>query len=88
MTVATAAARRRFATVSDRAADTFERALPGLKKFGVGALWGVGLFLIAAYAMGHIAGLLGVPVPQASTSDLRAAAAQYAPFLEEVSDDH
>ena len=38
--------------------------------------------------MGHFAGLFGVPVPQANTDDLRAAAAQYAPFLEEVSDDH
>lgn len=87
MTIVTAA-RGRFATASQRAADAFERALPGLKKFGKGAAWGTPLFFLAAYAMGHFAGLLGVPVPQANTDDLRAAAAQYAPFLEEVSDDH
>ncbi len=81
-------ARARFASVSRASADAFERALPGLKKFGKGAAWGTPLFFLAAYAMGHFAGLLGVPVPQANTDDLRAAAAQYAPFLEEVSDDN
>lgn len=81
-------ARARFASVSQASADAFERSIPQLKKFGKGAACGSALFLVAAYAMGHFAGLLGVPVPQASTSDLQAAAAQYAPFLEEVSDDH
>jgi len=81
-------ARGRFAAASQRAADAFERAIPLLKRFGKGALCAAALFPVCAYAMGHVAGLVGVPAPQVSTSDLRAAAGQYAPFLEEVSDDH
>lgn len=81
-------ARGRFAAVSQAAANGFERAIPGLKKFGKGALCAAALFPVCAYAMGYVAGVVGVPVPQANTSDLQAAASQYAPFLEEVSDDH
>lgn len=48
----------------------FERSLPGLRKFGKGALCATPLFFIGTVALGFFASFFGVPVPQVDTTDL------------------
>ena len=65
-----------------RIGDGIERSIPSLKKFGKGAGVAAFLFPIAAFAMGYIAGLYGLPVPQADASGLQSFASSYVPFIE------
>ncbi len=58
-----------------------ERAIPGLKKFGKGALCAAALFPVAAYVMGYAAGIYGVATPQVDTSGLQTAMSAYVPWM-------
>jgi hypothetical protein len=59
--------------VINRAVSVFIRFAPSLKQFGKGALWAAPLFLIAAFAMGFMAAMHGLPTPQVDTAGLEGA---------------
>lgn len=68
--------------LTSRLIAAIERSIPGLKKFGKGALCGAVLFPLAAFTMGYAAGAYGLAAPQVDTTDLQTAASSYVPWLE------
>jgi hypothetical protein len=68
--------------LTSRLVGAFERSIPGLKKFGMGAGVAAFLFPIATFAMGYAAGAHGLAAPQVDTTDLQTAASAYVPWID------